>query len=207
MIEFPGSTYHCHILPHEENMMMRPMMLQPSDAYVALLANEPRNNTLCNTPIWNQNRQCINSALGCLLYNPTVDVEAFHFHVHCPLRNQSDGGFVELMRHLGVNDSATITNIEAELSTIETYAVFERVFTVDPNDHRSEMLMAYCGWARLLNESTCDNARFVCTIPGPMFRVAVGTETAVIWVNQINGPDFDWSYELGSCYDSNNTNG
>jgi hypothetical protein len=126
--------------------------------------------------------------------NVTTDVETFHFHVHCPLRNQSDGGFVELMRHLGVNDSATITNIEAELSAIETYAVFERVFTVDPNNHRSEMLMAYCGWARLLNESTCDNARFVCTIPGPMFRVAVGTETAVIWVNQINGPDFDWSY-------------
>lgn len=83
--------------------------------------------------------------------NATVDVETFNFHVHCPLRNQSDGGFVELMRHLGINDSATIASIEAELSIIETYAVFERVFTVDPNNRSSEMLMAYCGWARLLN--------------------------------------------------------
>lgn len=121
-------------------------------------------------------------------------VETFNFHVHCPLRNRTDGGFVELMKHLGINDTSIITNIEAELSTIETYAVFERVFTANQTNNHSEMLMAYCGWARLLNESTCDGARFVCTIPGPMFKVAVGTETNVIWVNQINGPDFDWSF-------------
>lgn len=127
--------------------------------------------------------------------NITNDFETFNFHVHCPLRNRTDGGFVELMKHLGVNDTSTVAAIEAELSTIETYAVFERVFTVDATDRRSEMLMAYCGWARLFNESTCDGARFVCTIPGPMFRVAVGTETAVIWVNQINGPDLDWSFD------------
>ncbi len=27
LIEFPGFVYHCHILPHEDNEMMRPFML------------------------------------------------------------------------------------------------------------------------------------------------------------------------------------
>ncbi len=32
LIEYPGYVYHCHILPHEDNEMMRPIMLQlPSD--------------------------------------------------------------------------------------------------------------------------------------------------------------------------------
>ena len=30
LIEFPGYVYHCHFLPHEDNEMMRPIMLQPS---------------------------------------------------------------------------------------------------------------------------------------------------------------------------------
>jgi hypothetical protein len=32
-MEFPGFVYHCHILKHEDNEMMRPFMLQPSDVY------------------------------------------------------------------------------------------------------------------------------------------------------------------------------
>ncbi len=39
LMEFPGMVYHCHILPHEENMMMRPIMMQPSDEYLALMTN------------------------------------------------------------------------------------------------------------------------------------------------------------------------
>nr|VVW89624.1 unnamed protein product [Nymphaea colorata] len=42
LMEFPGMVYHCHILPHEENMMMRPIMMQPSDKYLALLANNSK---------------------------------------------------------------------------------------------------------------------------------------------------------------------
>lgn len=33
LIEFPGYVYHCHILPHEDDEMMRPIALQPSDEY------------------------------------------------------------------------------------------------------------------------------------------------------------------------------
>ena len=29
LIEYPGFVYHCHILPHEDNEMMRPIMMQP----------------------------------------------------------------------------------------------------------------------------------------------------------------------------------
>ena len=28
LIEYPGYVYHCHILSHEDNEMMRPIMLQ-----------------------------------------------------------------------------------------------------------------------------------------------------------------------------------
>jgi hypothetical protein len=31
MREYPGFVYHCHILPHEDNEMMRPIMLQMPD--------------------------------------------------------------------------------------------------------------------------------------------------------------------------------
>jgi FtsP/CotA-like multicopper oxidase with cupredoxin domain len=34
IIEFPGYLYHCHILPHEDNEMMRPIMLSHSDRYL-----------------------------------------------------------------------------------------------------------------------------------------------------------------------------
>jgi hypothetical protein len=138
--------------------------------------------------------------------NITTDVESFNFHVHCPLRSRNDGGFIELMKHLNASDPTIIGEMETQLSTVDTYAVFERVFTVNPLNQSSEMLMSYCGWAKLLNESDCSNARFVCTIPGPMFRVAVGVQTAVIWVNQIDGPNFDWSFAEDNCYDQSNSN-
>jgi hypothetical protein len=104
------------------------------------------------------------------------------------------------MKYLGISNQTTINAIEAQLSLIETYAVFERVFAA-PNN---EMLMSYCGWAKLLNEIDCSNANFVCTIPGPMFYIPVGRETQVIWVNQINGPNLDWSFSQDNCYDLTN---
>lgn len=49
-----------------------------------------------------------------------------------------------------------------------------RAFPLDAaNPSTSPMLMAYCGSARLWNESNCDNAKFVCTVPGPMFYIPV----------------------------------
>jgi hypothetical protein len=62
MVEFPGSTYHCHILPHEENMMMRPMMFQYSDAYLARLS---ANTNQCAKANWLETYQCINSKINC----------------------------------------------------------------------------------------------------------------------------------------------
>lgn len=31
MMEFPGTVYHCHMLIHEEKMMMRPISLRMSE--------------------------------------------------------------------------------------------------------------------------------------------------------------------------------
>lgn len=33
LIEFPGFVYHCHFMNHEDKVMMRPFMMQPSEAY------------------------------------------------------------------------------------------------------------------------------------------------------------------------------
>jgi hypothetical protein len=59
LVEFPGYVYHCHILPHEDNEMMRPIMLQiPSD--IPAYPTAP-----CNTGPeaydWNQKYKCINN--------------------------------------------------------------------------------------------------------------------------------------------------
>lgn len=76
MMEFPGFVYHCHILPHEDNEMMRPIMLKPSDKY---LQNRPKfvqttstsnlvtqyPNPFANATTWYDWATVINSFLHC----------------------------------------------------------------------------------------------------------------------------------------------
>ena len=33
LIEYPGYVYHCHFLDHEDDELMRPFMMQPSDRF------------------------------------------------------------------------------------------------------------------------------------------------------------------------------
>ena len=33
LIEYPGYVYHCHFLQHEDNKLMRPFQMQPSDKF------------------------------------------------------------------------------------------------------------------------------------------------------------------------------
>jgi hypothetical protein len=55
--EYPGFLYHCHILKHEDNEMMRPIMLQlPKNAKL-----DPK--TPCNKgpdSSWEKKVECIN---------------------------------------------------------------------------------------------------------------------------------------------------
>jgi hypothetical protein len=56
--EFPGFVYHCHILDHEDNEMMRPIMLQTPQT--ALSASAP-----CNYKSWAAEKaKCINLNCG-----------------------------------------------------------------------------------------------------------------------------------------------
>jgi hypothetical protein len=86
-MEFPGFVYHCHILPHEDNEMMRPYMLLPSDKYRSnMTVSLPRgigsldiSNLLsssgspislsslvpANYDYWFAKAQQINSLIGC----------------------------------------------------------------------------------------------------------------------------------------------
>ena len=54
LLEFPGFIYHCHFLNHEDNLMMRPIMIQPSEHY--------KKN---NLPLWNETYKKVNEQLGC----------------------------------------------------------------------------------------------------------------------------------------------
>jgi hypothetical protein len=64
--EFPGYVYHCHILDHEDNEMMRPIMLQlPPNAQ--LNTSTPCNyNTTSRKPVlkWADKYNCINKRCG-----------------------------------------------------------------------------------------------------------------------------------------------
>jgi FtsP/CotA-like multicopper oxidase with cupredoxin domain len=63
--EYPGFVYHCHILHHEDNEMMRPIMLQlPGNAY--LNASTPCNLNATGQPMlnWSDKFACINQRCG-----------------------------------------------------------------------------------------------------------------------------------------------
>jgi hypothetical protein len=69
LMEFPGFVYHCHILPHEDNEMMRPYMLQPSDAYLKIQARKSRHgNSVAVFSNWIEQSRKINQRLGCKAY-------------------------------------------------------------------------------------------------------------------------------------------
>jgi hypothetical protein len=50
--EYPGYVYHCHILNHEDNEMMRPIMLQLPDVTLS--------SSACNNLTWVEKSTCIN---------------------------------------------------------------------------------------------------------------------------------------------------
>ena len=46
LLEYPGYVYHCHILIHEDNEMMRPIMMQPHVYADGSRQNQPWSSTL-----------------------------------------------------------------------------------------------------------------------------------------------------------------
>lgn len=64
LAEFPGFVYHCHILPHEDNEMMRGFNLQYSDFYKYAILPTYKGNS-CARGTWEETMKCINDNLGC----------------------------------------------------------------------------------------------------------------------------------------------
>lgn len=60
--------------------------------------------------------------------------------------------------------------------------------TNSSNTTFTEMRIRYCGLARLFNE-TCDQARFVCSNPGPAFDVPSYQDITVFWINNYTKPN------------------
>ena len=83
---------------------------------------------------------------------------------------------------------------------VETYLVFVRAYASNTSDPNSTVLMSYCGYARLMNETDCSNGQLLCSIPGPMFYVPVKREINVVWINDINGTGLNWDEVDFNCY-------
>lgn len=64
LVEFPGFVYHCHILPHEDNEMMRSFALQYSDIYKSTISPWVEKRSCSRNNWWDQ-MKCINDMLGC----------------------------------------------------------------------------------------------------------------------------------------------
>ena len=64
LIEFPGFVYHCHFLHHEDHEMMRPIMMQPSQAW------KDMNNFTSSNNVWFDSYDKINEDLRCGYNNP-----------------------------------------------------------------------------------------------------------------------------------------
>lgn len=64
LVEFPGFVYHCHILPHEDNEMMRSIVLLYSKEY--LLLNTPALPGKCGRNSWIESAQCHNAKHNCI---------------------------------------------------------------------------------------------------------------------------------------------
>jgi predicted nucleic acid-binding Zn ribbon protein len=64
LVEFPGFVYHCHLIPHEDNEMMRSYSLQYSDFYKSTITPAEERKSCARTSWWDQ-MKCINDKLGC----------------------------------------------------------------------------------------------------------------------------------------------
>jgi hypothetical protein len=66
LIEFPGFVYHCHFLQHEDNELMRPIMMQPSPYFPTTIDNpDLRNCMKGKAEGWKSRSECINQIVKC----------------------------------------------------------------------------------------------------------------------------------------------
>ena len=72
LIEFPGFVYHCHFLQHEDNKLMRPFQMMPSDKFDQYynMTGTPLGDCMAkkglkNAEGWSARYKCINKLSGC----------------------------------------------------------------------------------------------------------------------------------------------
>ena len=74
LIEYPGFVYHCHFLNHEDNELMRTIMMQPSDKFadfytvnasspLGIKMNEKGKNLSGG---WSDRYEAMNELMGCI---------------------------------------------------------------------------------------------------------------------------------------------
>ena len=131
--------------------------------------------------------------------NSLTPVVAFQFDTYCPIDSLSDlaainkelasTGLPPLDFDFTVNPNIFVVHTQARPSNVS-----------DPD---SPAMLYYCGMAKRWWEGNCNNARYVCSAPGPMFYFNRKKEATIIWVNAINSTNLNWT--KSSCYDDSSS--
>jgi len=82
----------------------------------------------------------------------------------------------------------------------ETYVVWVQSHNISFVDGTTQAKPFYCGLARNWYDRDCKNAKLICSTPGPMFYFNVGEEANIIWINDINNTNLNWTQ--AECYAS-----
>ena len=113
-------------------------------------------------------------------------------------------------------DSAIKNKFREKKEILQTaYVITIKNHVVTNKDGKEEAKLTYCGLARTWDGS-CDNAKYVCSAPGPAFDVLKDVPIYVVWRNEIgkiNETLIDlpnqFSGEMADCYNQTliNNNG
>jgi hypothetical protein len=101
--------------------------------------------------------------------NDLPPVVAFQFETYCPIDSSSKLALInEQLALQGVPPLDFDYHVNPNI-----YVVNAQSRPSDPSNPNSSVLLYYCGLAKKWWDASCSNARFICSIPGPMFYFPV----------------------------------
>jgi hypothetical protein len=115
----------------------------------------------------------------------------FEFHVYCPISSKD-----YLKQYVNLITNAKVSQINNLDIKEDIYVVYVQARPIE-KEVNSTAGLYYCGLARPWLGS-CENAKIICSSPGPMFYLAVNSPAYIIWINSIDTAGLNWAEE--DCY-------
>jgi hypothetical protein len=101
--------------------------------------------------------------------NNFTPVVAFQFDTYCAINNLRAYNLINAeLAAKGLSPLRFDYSLNSYI-----YVVYVQANPSNASDPNSEANLFYCGIARKWTETNCNNARFVCSTPGPMFDFKV----------------------------------